>query len=180
MREGVRAVRRVVITGIGLIGPTGVGLRAFWESLLEGHSGIGRISRFDPSPYQCQIGGEVRDRSYEELLDPRQLRTTTHATQLALGAAELGLRDARLSPTYYDPALIGVSIGTAIGGWRDLAQQHAILLERGARRVNPRRAPSKPATGSGRRRRLKRRGVAPRRGAGARFGSNVSRFHRST
>jgi 3-oxoacyl-[acyl-carrier-protein] synthase II len=137
VREGVPALRRVVVTGIGLIGPTGVGHRAFWESLLGGHSGIGRISRFDPSPYQCQIGGEVRDRSYEELLDPRQLRTTTHATQLALAAAELALRDARLSPTYYDPALIGVSIGTAIGGWRDLAQQHAILLERGARRVNP-------------------------------------------
>jgi 3-oxoacyl-[acyl-carrier-protein] synthase II len=130
-------VRRVVVTGIGLIGPTGVGLRAFWESLLDGRSGIGRISRFDPSPYTCQIGGEVRDRSYEELLRPRQLRTTTHATQLALAATELALRDARLSPTYYDPNLIGVSIGTAIGGWRDAEQQHSILLERGARRVNP-------------------------------------------
>jgi 3-oxoacyl-[acyl-carrier-protein] synthase II len=130
-------VRQVVITGIGLVAPTGMGAASFWQSLIEGRSGIGPITRFDPGPYQCQIAGEVRDRSYEELLDPRQLRTTTHATQLGLAAAELALRDARLSPTYYDPALIGVSIGTAIGGWRDLAQQHAILLERGARRVNP-------------------------------------------
>jgi 3-oxoacyl-[acyl-carrier-protein] synthase II len=130
-------VRGVVVTGIGLIGPTGVGHRAFWDCLLEGRSGIRRISRFDPSPYTCQIGGEVRDRSYEELLHPRQLRTTTHATQLALGATELALRDARLSATYYDPNLTGVCIGTALGGLRDLAQQHGILLERGARRVNP-------------------------------------------
>jgi 3-oxoacyl-[acyl-carrier-protein] synthase II len=112
-------------------------VRAFWESLLEGRSGIGRISRFDPGPYPCRIGGEVRDRSYEELLSPRRLRTTTHATQLALAASELALRDAHLSPTYYDSNLAGISIGTAIGGWRDAELQHSILLERGARRVNP-------------------------------------------
>ena len=86
-----------MITGIGLIGPTGVGLQAFWDSLLEGRSGIGRITRFDPDSYSCQIGGEVRDRSYEELLEPRKLRTTTHVTQLALAAAELALRDARIT-----------------------------------------------------------------------------------
>jgi 3-oxoacyl-[acyl-carrier-protein] synthase II len=132
-------VRRVVVTGIGLIGPTGTGLAAFWRSLLEGHSGIGRITRFDATSYACQIGGEVRDRSYEELLDPRKLRTTTHVTQLALAAAELCLRDAdaHLSTDGSEPHLVGVSLGTALGGWREAEQQHSILMERGARRVNP-------------------------------------------
>jgi 3-oxoacyl-[acyl-carrier-protein] synthase II len=137
-------VRRVVISGIGLIGPTGIGLEAFWRSLLEGRPGIGRITRFDPTGYTCQIGGEVRDRSYEELLDPRKLRTATHVTQLALAATELTLRDAQLPRNWEQPDLVGVSIGTALGGWRDAEQQHSILMERGARRVNPFIANSTP------------------------------------
>jgi 3-oxoacyl-[acyl-carrier-protein] synthase II len=130
-------VRPVLITGIGLIGPTGNTPPAFWHSLLEGRSGIGRITRFDPTSYACQVGGEVRDISYEELLDPRKLRTTTHVTQMALAATELALRDARLASDHYAPDLIGVCIGTALGGWREAEQQHSILIERGARRVNP-------------------------------------------
>jgi len=130
-------VRQVVITGVGLLGPTGNGLSAFWRSLIERRSAIGRITRFDPTSYPCQIGGEVRDRSYEELLEPRKLKTTTHVSQLALAAAELALRDARLPRQAYEPWAVGVSIGTALGGWREAEQQHSILLERGARRVNP-------------------------------------------
>lgn len=130
-------MRQVVISGMGLVGPTGVGLEAFWDSLLVGRSGIARITRFDPTSYPCQIAGEVRDRSYEDLLDPRKLRTTTHVTQLALAAAELALRDARLPAKWYAPEVTGVALGTALGGWREAEQQHSILLERGVRRVNP-------------------------------------------
>ncbi|MBI4515139.1 MAG: beta-ketoacyl-[acyl-carrier-protein] synthase family protein [Deltaproteobacteria bacterium] len=142
-------MQRVLITGIGLIGPTGNGLDAFWQSLVEGRSGIGRITRFDPTSYPCQVGGEVRDLSYEDLLDPRKLRTTTHVTQLALGAAELALRDARLPAAFYDPELVGVCLGTALGGWREAEQQHSILMERGARRVNPFVANATPNYSSG-------------------------------
>ncbi len=130
-------MRRAVISGIGLIGPTGIGLPTFWEALLLGRSGIGRISRFDPTSYSCQIGGEIRDRGYEELLEPRKLRTTTHVTQLAMAAVTMAMRDAALRPGAYEPHLIGVSMGTALGGWREAEQQHSILTERGARRVNP-------------------------------------------
>lgn len=130
-------MRPVVISGIGVIGPTGNGTRTFWNSLLTGPSGIDRITRFDPTSYPCQIAGEVRDRSYEELLDPRKLRTSTHVTQLALAATELALRDARLPPKWYAPESVGVVLGTALGGWREAEQQHGTLLERGVRRVNP-------------------------------------------
>jgi 3-oxoacyl-[acyl-carrier-protein] synthase II len=127
----------VVISGIGLVGPTGIGRDVFWRSLLEGRCGIGRITRFDPTSYACQIGGEVRDASYRDLLAPRALRTTTHVTQLAVAAATLALRDARLHVDRYEPGMVGVSIGTALGGWREAEEQHSILLARGVRRVNP-------------------------------------------
>ena len=130
-------MRPVVITGVGVVSPIGTGLENFWDSLLSGRSGIGRISRFDPTSYACQIGAEVRDRGYEEWLNPRSLRTTTHATQLALGAAHLACVDARLPRGAYAPAATSVTVGTALGGWREGEQQYGILLERGARRVNP-------------------------------------------
>lgn len=142
-------MRPVAITGIGLIGPTGSDLPAFWQSLLNGRSGIGRITRFDPTSYTCQVGGEVHDTSYETLLDPRKLRTTTHVTQMALAATELALRDARLATDYHAPDLIGVCIGTALGGWREAEQQHSVLIERGARRVNPFIANGTPNHASG-------------------------------
>ena len=130
-------MQNVAITGLGLLAPIGSEPEAFWRSLIHGSSGIARITRFDPTSYVCQVAGEVHDRSYEELIDPRKLRTTTHVTQLALGATELALRDARLPVGAYDPAATGVSVGTALGGWREGEQQYGILLERGARRVNP-------------------------------------------
>jgi 3-oxoacyl-[acyl-carrier-protein] synthase II len=142
-------VRRVVISGIGLIGPTGVGLPTFWQSVVDGRSGIGRITRFDPTSYACQVGGEVQDCSYEALLDPRKLRTTTHVTQMALAATELALRDARLATDHYEPDLTSVCIGTALGGWREAEQQHGVLLERGVRRVNPFIANGTPNHASG-------------------------------
>ncbi|MBI3784293.1 MAG: beta-ketoacyl-[acyl-carrier-protein] synthase family protein [Deltaproteobacteria bacterium] len=130
-------VHNVVISGIGLVGPTGVGWQSFWAALIEGRSGIDRITRFDTTSYSCQIGGEVRDRSYEELLHPRDLRNSVHATQLALAATELALRDAKWAPNSVPPERLGVAIGTALGGWHEAQQQHVVLLERGVRRVNP-------------------------------------------
>src|SRR5262249_8971254 len=85
--------RRVLITGLGVVSTAGTGQAFFWDAALIGRSAIQRITRFDPTSYPCQIGGEVTLGSYEELLDPRMLRTATHVTQLALAATELALRD---------------------------------------------------------------------------------------
>jgi 3-oxoacyl-[acyl-carrier-protein] synthase II len=130
-------VRKAVITGLGIVSPTGLGAESFWQAVLNGPSAIGPVTRFDVTPYSSQIGGEIRDRDYEDLLEPRKLRTTTHVTKLALAATQLAVRDAKLSFAAEDLARVGVCIGTAIGGWRDAELQHGILLERGARRVNP-------------------------------------------
>lgn len=129
--------RRVAITGIGLIGPTGMGLEPFWQALVERRPAIRTLTRFDPTSYPCQVAGEIPDLGYEELLEPRKKRSASHAAQLGLAAAELALRDGRLSNSTWASERVGVCIGTALGGWRDGEQQHAILLERGSRRVNP-------------------------------------------
>lgn len=133
----VGVVRRVVITGIGLLAPTGIGIDPFWRSLLEGPSGVGWITRFDTTDFACRIGGEIRDESYQEILHPRKLRTAAHASQLALAASQLAISDARLPAGWYAPETVGVTIGTALGGCREAEQQYAVLHERGLRRVNP-------------------------------------------
>lgn len=130
-------MNRVMITGIGVIAPSGLGRERYWDAILNGSTLIGRIKRFDPTSYSCQLGGEVDDALIEDLIDPRKQRTTSHATRLALVAAEQSLRDARLSPEGRAPESIGVCVGTALGGWIDGEQQYSLLLERGARRVNP-------------------------------------------
>ena len=129
--------RRVVITGIGLISPIGIGKEAFWQSLVEGRSGIRRLTRFDPSGYDCQIAGEISDDSYKNLIEPKRLRRMTHVAQLAVAGARMALEDAGLSPSWHSPHAVGVIIGTSVGSLKDGVEQQAILLERGANRINP-------------------------------------------
>jgi minimal PKS ketosynthase (KS/KS alpha) len=130
-------MRRVLITGIGVIGPSGLGHVRYWDALIEGWPLIGYVSRFDTSGYACRVGGQVDDKLLEDGVDPRLQRTASHASRLALVAAEEAVRDARLALGQYAPESIGVCVGTALGGWRDGEQQYGVLLERGARRVNP-------------------------------------------
>jgi len=128
---------RAVVTGIGVVGPTGLDKEDFWRALIEQRSAIGRVTRFDASAYSCRIAGEVRDDKFENDLDPRKLRTTNLVTRFALAAAAFALKDAKLCLDLYDPEERGVVVGTAMAGWRDAEQQYGILLERGAARVNP-------------------------------------------
>lgn len=130
-------MNRIVITGMGLAGPTGSDTTSFWTALLEGRNCIRRIESFDPSTYPCQVGGEVDNASFIPLIGARRLRTTTRVTQLLLAAAANAITDARLRKVDYEAHRIGVSIGTAIGGWRDGERQSSILNERGIGRVNP-------------------------------------------
>lgn len=127
----------VVVTGIGLVSSAGTETDGFWGALVGGRSGIRRITTFDPTSYPCQIGGEVDDVAFKGMIAPRKLRTTTRVTQLLLAAATRALDDARLIPGTYDPQTFGVSVGTALGGWREAERQSALLNERGVQRVNP-------------------------------------------
>lgn len=143
------AIRRAAITGIGVIGPTGLGCGALWEAVRSGRPAIEGLRRFDPALTSCRVAGEVAEELLIEGVDARKRRTTTRASQLALIAAEAALVDARLPAGAVLPDGLAVLVGTALGGWSDAEQQGAILLERGARRVNPFIAAGAPNHGPG-------------------------------
>ena len=129
--------RAVAVTGIGIVAPTGLGKESFWSAIVSGPSAIGPITRFDCSSYSTRIAAEIRGDAYRDLVPASKLRNTTRATQYALAAAELALRDARFEKTVGDPRRRGVVLGTSIGGWHEAQQQYGVLLEKGAGRVNP-------------------------------------------
>ena len=108
------SARRVVITGIGLVAPTGVGLDAFWTHLAAGRSAVGDVTRFDATGYPCTAAGEVRDESWAARLGARQNRTSAHVVRLAVAAGLLALDDAAIAVPHEDPTRAGVAMGTAV------------------------------------------------------------------
>ncbi|MCJ7512778.1 MAG: hypothetical protein MUO23_07385, partial [Anaerolineales bacterium] len=107
---------RAVITGIGLVTPIGSDLSDVWQGLLEGRSGIRRISAFDTSGSPCQIGGEIADFRPDEFVPPKEARRMSRASQMALVAAHKAVADASLPLPLADPERVAVCIGTAVGG----------------------------------------------------------------
>ncbi|MEX2587697.1 MAG: beta-ketoacyl-ACP synthase II [Actinomycetota bacterium] len=132
--------RRIAVTGIGPGGgvtPIGTGVTEFWESILAGRSGAGPITKFDTSKYPVHFGGEVADFDISEYLHPRRARRMGRFTQLAYAATKLALDDAKLDPQDFDPARIGVVIGSGIGGIALTEEEHTVLGEKGPRFVSP-------------------------------------------
>ncbi len=129
--------RQVVITGLGVVSPVGNGKKEFFSSLVNGISGIERISLFDPSSYPSQIAGEVKNWQPLNFFDKRQARRLDRFTQFALAAARQAVEDADLNIGSHNSKEIGVIIGSGIGGLATLEQQHKMLLERGPKRVSP-------------------------------------------
>jgi 3-oxoacyl-[acyl-carrier-protein] synthase II len=130
--------RRVVITGMGVVSPIGIGLDSFWSSLIEGKSGIKRISSLDPSEFYCQIGGEVNE--FEPNLyfnNPKDARRADRYCQLAMASAKMAYEDAGICEGSFDPYRFGCMIGSGIGGLKTLEKQHQNFLERGATKVSP-------------------------------------------
>ena len=129
--------RRVALTGVGVVSPIGIGRDAFWAGLMEGRSGVRRITAFDPTPYETQIGGEVPDFDPGAFMDRKEVRRNDRFVQFALAATLLALDDAGLRITPHNADRIGVIIGSGIGGANTWEDQHRILLERGPGRVSP-------------------------------------------
>lgn len=129
--------RRVAITGIGPVTPIGIGLDEFWTSLIEGRSGIGKLTRFDASAYTSQIAGEVKDFDVERWLPPRRARRHERFSQLAFGAASLALEHSGINKDEVDPGRVGIVIGTGIGGIALFEEEHRGMLEKGPRFVSP-------------------------------------------
>ena len=130
--------RRVVITGMGTVSPVGSDLRTFWDNLTHGRSGIGRVTLFDVTGYDCQIGGEVKGFEPAAWFNvPKDARRADRYAQLAMAAAKLAMADAGLDGPGGDPERFGVIIGSGIGGLKSLEDQHTNLITKGPGRISP-------------------------------------------
>src|SRR5688500_4118676 len=110
-------MRRVAITGLGVITPCGVGVDATWDAAVSGRSGIGELTAFDASDYPVRIAGQCNDFEPAELMDAKLVRRSDRFTHFALGAAELAIRQAGWGDTPpYEASKVGTIIGTGIGG----------------------------------------------------------------
>ncbi|NMA92325.1 MAG: beta-ketoacyl-ACP synthase II [Firmicutes bacterium] len=128
---------RVVVTGMGLVTPIGIGKKQFWDSLSAGVSGISRVASFDVTDYPSQIAGEVLDFDPTDYIDKREARRMDRFTQLGVAAALEAWRDAGLEGAGIDREDAGVLIGSGIGGIKTIEEQLRVLWEKGPRRVSP-------------------------------------------
>jgi len=108
--------RRAVITGIGVIAPNGIGTEKWWEATRAGQSGIGRITRFDPSQYPAQLAGEVEGFDAADYIEQRMIVQTDHWTHMALAATQMALEDAQFDPEGKDPYRMSVITASGSGG----------------------------------------------------------------
>ncbi len=130
-------INRVVVTGVGLVTPVGIGKEEFWQSLINGRSGIGKISYFDTSGYPAKIAAEVKDFDYGNYISTKEANRMDKSTQFSVVATMLAIEDSKLKLTEEDPYSIGVIIGSGIGGIGTFEKQHKVLLEKGSNRVSP-------------------------------------------
>ena len=129
--------RRVVITGLGLTTPLGVGVDNVWQKIVDGTSGITAITRFDASAHETRIAGEVKAFNPEDYISPREVRRMDLFIQYAIAATKIAVEGARLDMAKEDAERVGVIVGTGLGGLPTLEKYHTILLERGPGRISP-------------------------------------------
>lgn len=134
--------RRVVITGIGVISPVGIGRDAYWEGLIQGKTGFHTISLFDTSNLKVHIAGEINNFDPIEFLGKKGLRELDRSTRLICSAAQLAIDDAKIQITDENTNSIGVSIGTTFGSLHSISQFDREGLIEGPRYVNPSHFPN--------------------------------------
>lgn len=130
-------MKKVVITGVGVVSPIGIGKEAYWKSLSTGQNGFGRITRFDPSNSDCKIAAEVKNFDVTQFVEKKRARRMDYFTQYAMAAAKMAIQDAGIDPQKINPERAGVIVGSGIGGLPTIEAQHSILLEKGPSRVSP-------------------------------------------
>ena len=129
--------RRVVVTGIGLISPVGIGIEENWSNLIAGKSGIGPITRFDSSAFATHIAGEVKNFHPEEFIAKKELRKMDPFLQFALGAAHYAMEDAKLIIEPEISSRVGVVMGCGLGGLLTIEESHKLILDSGPKKVSP-------------------------------------------
>ena len=130
-------MKRVVITGLGAITPIGIGKENFWNSLIQGKSGIGPITRFDTTDFDTKIGAEVKDFNPSDYIDKKEARRMDRFTQYAVAGAKLALEDGKVELDKLNLDKVGVVIGVGIGGMETMDTEFTKLRDRGPGRVSP-------------------------------------------
>ncbi len=137
MRATAPAPGRVVVTGMGAVTPLGVGVAATWEGLCAGRNGIGRIQSFDAGAFASQMAGEVPNFDPADFIERKQIGRTARFTQFALAATSEALEQSKLPIDDSNRDLVGVIVGSGIGGLKVTEQATLTLAEKGARRLSP-------------------------------------------
>jgi 3-oxoacyl-[acyl-carrier-protein] synthase II len=130
-------MRRVVVTGVGVVTPIGSDKDEFWNNLSSGNNGISAVESFDVSQYPCRIAGEIKNFDPTLFMEKREAKKVDRYTQLGVAAALQAWHDAGLENTELNKDDIGVLVGSGIGGIQTIEQQLKILFEKGPRRVSP-------------------------------------------
>lgn len=129
--------RRVVITGLGMVSPVGLGTAENWKSLLEGKSGIGRITRFDTTDYSTTIAGEVKNFDPAAFIPKKEIKKMDLFIHYAIAASDFAMQDSGLKVDSTNATRVGVYIGSGIGGFGVIEATHSALLEGGPRKISP-------------------------------------------
>ncbi len=129
--------RRVVVTGIGLVTPLGIGTEQTWNALINGQSGIGPITRFDASDQASQIAAEVKGFNPEDWFEKKQVKNLDPFVQYAVAAADIAWKSSGLSITDDNVNRVGVITGCGMGGLPTIEEYHGVLVNKGPRKITP-------------------------------------------
>jgi len=129
--------RRVVITGLGIVSPVGNDIASAWDNIVNGRSGIDRITRFDPTDFNCHIAGEVKGFDASQFVPAKEVRQMDTFIHYGIAAGVQALKDSGLEITDANAERVGVIVGSGIGGLPRIEETEADYLQRGARRISP-------------------------------------------
>lgn len=132
-----RELRRVVVTGVGVVSPLGTGVEKNWQGLMEGRSGVGSVTRFDVSDFPTRIAGEVKDFVPEDFIEKKDVKKMDPFIQYAVAAAKMAMDESRLPITPENEDLVGVIVGVGIGGLTSIEEYHKLFLETRLKKVSP-------------------------------------------
>ena len=130
-------MRRVVITGIGVVSPIGTGKDEFWKNVTNGVNGISEITQFDTTDYKVKIAAEIKNFNPEEFIDKKVAKRQDRFTQFAVASTALAKLDSQIDFSIYDPYRCGIIFGSGIGGLYTMETEHTKLSEKGPGRVSP-------------------------------------------
>jgi 3-oxoacyl-[acyl-carrier-protein] synthase II len=129
--------RRVVVTGVGLLSPLGIGTEDTWQAIRQGRNGISRIEQFDATEFACRIAGEVKDFDPKRYIERKEIKKMGRFIQFGIAATEFAMAQSGLKIDAHNAERVGVYIGSGIGGFEVIEREHKTLLEKGPSRISP-------------------------------------------